>query len=215
MTAVTTARSNVVLGAVLLAVFVALGLVVRGSPGMVDDALRDTIGGHWQGVAGTAAAAVSLVLGPPLPVIAGVALIVATVRLRQLGDPRARITFRVLILLGACRITSVVAKPVFARDRPRAYPDAFSYPSGHVASVASTGFALVVLCAWLYPRLVRLVWWLAVVATGLAAAARVALGVHWLTDTVGSVLAVGGVGLLLGVALKLLPPPRGGVASAS
>ncbi|NIJ13506.1 undecaprenyl-diphosphatase [Saccharomonospora amisosensis] len=211
----TTARSNVVLGAVLLAVFVALGLVVRGSPGVVDDALRETIGGQWQGAVGTVAAWVSLVLGPPLPVITGVALIVVTVRLRQLDDPRTRTLLRVLILLVACRITSVVAKPIFARDRPRTYPDAFSYPSGHVASVASTGFALAVLCAWLYPHLVRLVSWLAVVATALAAAARVALAVHWLTDTVGAVLAVGGVGLLVGVALKLLPPPRGGVASAS
>lgn len=215
VTAVTTARSNLVLGAVLFAAFIVLGLLVRDSPGTLDGTLRETVGGHWRGVVGTVADGVSLVLGPPLPVLTGVALIVASVLLRQRGDPRAGITFRVLLLLGACRITSLVAKPIFARERPRAYADAFSYPSGHVASVASTGFALVVLCAWLYPNLVRLVRWLAVVATVLSAAARVALEVHWLTDTVGSILAVCGVGLLVGVALKLLPPPRGGVASAA
>ena len=41
------------------------------------------------------------------------------------------------------------------------------------------------------------------------AACRVVLGVHWVTDTIGAVLAVTGVGLLSACALRLLPPGDG------
>ncbi|EID53185.1 phosphatase PAP2 family protein [Saccharomonospora xinjiangensis] len=203
------ARVHYVVGAVLFGAFIALGIVVREAPVSLDRLLRDSVGTRWQGDLGTAAGVVSAVLGPPLPILLGAGLIIATLVLRRRGDPRAWVTLRVLVLLGACRLTSLLGKPVFARDRPRDYSD-FSYPSGHVASVASTGFAAMVLCLWLAPKAVSAVGTAAVVATLLACSARVALGVHWITDTAGSILAVTGVGLLVAPALRLLPGPGPG-----
>jgi undecaprenyl-diphosphatase len=103
-----------------------------------------------------------------------------------------------------CRLTSIVFKPVFLRQRPREYPD-LSYPSGHVVSVASAALVVVLLAAWLAPRLARKAAVVGAVITVLAAACRVVLGVHWVTDTVGAVLAVLGVGLVSASALRLLP----------
>lgn len=63
------------------------------------------------------------------------------------------------------------------------------------------------LCVWLAPRLAR---WAIVVSastTVLVAVTRMVLGVHWLTDTVGAVLGVLGVGLLTAAAVRLLPRP--------
>lgn len=202
-------------GVVLLAAFVVLGVLVRGQPYGPDALLGQALEGDWRGPAGVAAGVVSAVLGPVLPIVAAAALAVATVRLRRRRRPdAARVVLRVLALLLVCRATSWIAKPLFARERPRVYPD-FAYPSGHVVSVASTGFALLVLCLWLAPGLASRVARLAVLATLLCAASRLVLDVHWLTDTVGAVLAVGGVGLLSGSALRLLPPARRGVASSA
>lgn len=197
------------LGTLFFMAFVALGVVVADSQAAVDLAVRDLVGARWEGDLGTAAAVLSAVLGPTLPVLLGVALLGWTAVLRWHSDPRAGVTFRILLLLGACRLTSVLAKPVFGRQRPREYND-LSYPSGHVASVAATGFAAVLLCVWFAPRLVSAVRRVAVAATLLACGARIAYGVHWVTDTVGSVLGVIGVGFLAAPALRLLPPPQRG-----
>jgi undecaprenyl-diphosphatase len=208
-------RNCLLAAALLLGAFLALGLAVRGAPSLPDLLAWRALGEHWQGPSGSVAFAVSLVLGPVLPLAFGTGLALATIVLHARGDrQRAVVTVRVLLLLVACRLTSVLAKPVFDRDRPRAYGD-FSYPSGHVVSVASTGFAAVVLCLWLFPPAATLVRRIAVAATVLAAAARVVLGVHWLTDTIGAILAVCGVGLLVGVALRVLPADRPGVLSSS
>lgn len=201
-------------GVVLLAGFLVLGLLVRTAPSNLDTLLRGALADNAHDGLGAGALAVGAVLGPALPVTFGAVLAIATVVWWRRGDRRASVTFRVLILLLACRLTSVVAKPLFDRHRPRVYPD-WAYPSGHVVSVAATGFAAVVLCLWLAPSLAARVRWVAIVATALSAAARIVAGVHWLTDTVGSVLVVGGVGLLVGAALRLLPAKPVGVASSS
>ncbi|MFF5992517.1 phosphatase PAP2 family protein [Prauserella flavalba] len=210
-----TVRRSLVLGVVLLAAFVALGVFVSGSPGGLDALLGELLQDRWRGPAGVVAEVVSAVLGPVLPVLFAVALAIGALVLWRRGDTdRAGIVLRVLLLLGLCRATSWLAKPVFARERPRVYPD-FSYPSGHVVSVASTGVAAVVLCTLLAAHLVAVVTRVAVVATLLCAASRVVLDVHWLTDTVGAVLAVSGIALLSAVALRLSPPVRRGVASSA
>lgn len=208
-------RTPVAAGVTLLAAFVVLGVLVRGEPYGPDALIGQALHDEWRGPAGFLAGVVSAVLGPVLPIVAAVVLVVAVLRLRHRGRAdAARVVARVLVLLLACRATSWVAKPLFARERPRVYPD-FAYPSGHVVSVACTGFAIVVLCLWLAPRLVSRAVRIAVLATLLCAASRIVLDVHWLTDTIGAVLAVCGVGLLSGVALRLLPPARRGVASSA
>ncbi|WP_216217552.1 phosphatase PAP2 family protein [Amycolatopsis aidingensis] len=190
----------------LCAAFLALGLLVRDRPLDVDRAVVEAFRGQWLRPLGTVTALLSdVLLGPLLPVLlAGVLLVAAWVRWRRGQRARAMLLLRVWVLLALCRLTSFVFKPIYLRDRPRAYPD-FAYPSGHVVSVASTGFALVVLCAWLAPRLLRWVAGVAVLATVLSAACRIVLGVHWVSDTVGAVLAVAGAGLLGCLALRLLP----------
>jgi undecaprenyl-diphosphatase len=139
-----------------------------------------------------------------LPFVLGMALLALALRRRQ----HVGLCVRLAVVLVLCRLTSLTAKPVFLRERPRDYPD-LSYPSGHVVSVASTGFVLLLLCAWLGPRLLRRVAAAVAVAVVLSAACRVVLGVHWVTDTIGAVLAVTGVGLLSACALRLLPPGDG------
>ncbi|WP_298180973.1 phosphatase PAP2 family protein [Saccharomonospora sp.] len=207
-------RVEYLLGSLSLTAFVVLGIVVRQDPPAADRALHDAASTWWRDDFDEAAAVISAVLGPPLPILSGLGLIAATVVWRRRSDPRAWVTLRLVVLLGACRLSSVFAKLAFDRERPLKHGD-LGYPSGHVASVASTGFVLVVLCLWLAPRSVTTVGVVTVVATVLAGAARVTLQVHWLTDTIGSVLAVVGVGLLVAPALRLLPPRPQGVASSS
>jgi membrane-associated phospholipid phosphatase len=116
---------------------------------------------------------------------------------------RVNVLLRCIVLLAACRAVSLF-KTVYERDRPRDYVD-FSYPSGHVVSVASVAFTSVVLCVWLAPRLLRRVTVIAVVLVVLAAAFRVLLDVHWVTDVLGGTIGVTGVGLVVATALRLLP----------
>lgn len=188
------------LGAALVIAFVLLGLVVSGPTPEVDRFVADAIDDGW-GLRAVASVA-TVVLGPILPLIAVVGLLTAAALVR----PRAGLFLRATVLLVACRAVSLV-KPVFERARPTEYPD-FSFPSGHVVSVASVGFTAVVLCAWLARERVRMAVLVSVAAVVLAALCRVILDVHWLTDLVGATLGVLGVGLLTAVALRLLPAPK-------
>ncbi|MQA10678.1 MAG: phosphatase PAP2 family protein [Pseudonocardiaceae bacterium] len=201
--------------AVLLAGFVALGLLVRERPPEPDAAVADALHGQWQRPLGAITEVVTTIFGPALPVAGMVALIVAIVLATRRGHTeRAALLCRCALVGVACRLTSLF-KPAFERERPREYP-MMSYPSGHVVSVGSVAFVVVLLC--LLRARHRL--WLAVAAsTGavlLSALSRIVLGVHWLTDTLGSVLAVLGVGLLASVAVRLQPasPHGAGVVSS-
>ncbi len=192
-----------VCGVVLLAAFAVLGLIVARQPLALDARIANALRGEDIRPVGQVAGVLTDVLGPVLPFVMGAVLLALAIR--RPGD-RA-LCVRLAVVLVLCRLTSLVGKPVFVRERPRVYPD-LSYPSGHVVSVASTGLVAVLLCAWLVPRVLRWAVAAAVVATVLAAACRIVLGVHWLTDTVGAVLAVTGVGLLSAAGLDLLPAPR-------
>ncbi|MCP2252311.1 undecaprenyl-diphosphatase [Prauserella aidingensis] len=214
-TAAPTARRRLAgAGVALLVGFVTLGLVARNGTD-ADTALSDRLHGLWRTPVGDVAWIVSAVLGPILPAILGLALVMAAVRRRRTDPQRAALVVRILVVLGVCRLVSAVAKPLFARDRPREFPD-WAYPSGHVTSVAATGFAAWLLAAWLAPHLRRTVAVAAVLATVTCAACRVVLDVHWLTDTAGAVAGVTGAGLVAVAALRLTPvPPRPpGVESA-
>jgi len=193
-----------VVGFALVAAFVALGLGVARHPLALDSQVANALHGVYTRPLGRVAEIGSDILGPVLPYVLGMALLALALRHRE----HTGLCVRLAVVLVLCRLTSLTAKPVFLRERPRDYPD-LSYPSGHVVSVASTGFVLLLLCAWLWPRLLRRVAAAVAVAVVLSAACRVVLGVHWVTDTIGAVLAVTGVGLLSACALRLLPPGDG------
>jgi membrane-associated phospholipid phosphatase len=200
-------------GTGLLVASVLLGLLVRQQPVPLDAAIADGPRDQWRSPVGRVAAVITDVFGPVIPVLLGVLLLVAAVRRWRAGDrERAGLLLRVTLVLGLCRLTSVVFKPVFGRDRPREYAG-LSYPSGHVVSVASAVFALFLLCRWLMPWLQRQVVVAAVVATLISAILRMYLGVHWFTDTVGAVLAATGVGLLASALVGLLPAERDPVSA--
>lgn len=188
-------------GLVLTAAFLGLGLLVAHQPLGLDVAVANALRGQDSRPLGEVAGVLTNVLGPVLPVILGVVLLGLAALRREV------LWLKLTVVLVLARLTSFAGKPLFLRQRPRAYPD-LSYPSGHVVSVASTGLVLVLLCACVAPRLVRRVLAIAVAATVLAAACRIVLGVHWVTDTLGAVLAVTGVGLLTTAALGV-PPPGG------
>jgi membrane-associated phospholipid phosphatase len=188
-------------GAALVVAFVLLGLVVSGPTPELDRFVADAATDGW-GLRAVASV-VTVVLGPILPVVAVLGLLVGAVLVR----PRAGLLLRAVVLLATCRAVSLV-KPLFERARPTTdYPD-FSFPSGHVVSVASVGFTAVVLCAWLARERLRLAVLVSTAAVVLAALCRVILDVHWLTDLVGATLGVLGVGLLTALALRLLPAPN-------
>lgn len=190
-------------GFLLLVGFVILGLSVDERPPPVDVALADAFRGRHTEPAGQVAGLATNVLGPVLPFVLGAVLVVLAWRRRELTV----LCVKLAVVLLLCRMTSLIAKPVFYRERPREFPD-LSYPSGHVVAVACTGFVAVLLCAWTRPHLARLAITIAAVATVAGALCRIVLGVHWLTDTAGSVLAVGGVGLIAAAGLGLLPLPK-------
>lgn len=201
--------TRVTAGALLLIAFLVLGLTVSETTPTVDRFVADALGGGWQQTVGDITFVVSAVLGPVLPVALGLALLVGALLAHRRGDVERRgLLLRATVLLAVCRTVSLV-KPLFARDRPREYPD-FSFPSGHVVSVASAAFTVVVLCAWLAARRVRAVLWWSIAAVVVAALCRMVLDVHWLTDVIGATLGVVGIGLLTATGLKLLPArPRG------
>lgn len=193
----------IVCGVVLLAAFAGLGLMVAHQPLALDAAIANALRGENTRPVGQVAGVLTNVLGPVLPYVLGAVLLALAIR-----RPGHRgLCVRLAVVLVLCRVTSLIGKPLYGRQRPRDYPD-LSYPSGHVVAVASTGLVAVLLCAWLVPRVLGWVVAAAVAATVLAAACRIVLGVHWLTDTVGAVLAVTGVGLLSAAGLDLLPARR-------
>ncbi|WP_424185029.1 phosphatase PAP2 family protein [Actinokineospora sp. G85] len=197
----------VVVGFLLIALFVVLGVLFSGPVPGFDLAVADVLGADHAGAVGAVAQAVSHVLGPVLPVAAGVVGLVWAVVVRQSEPALSVLLVKSVVVLALCRLVSF-AKPLFGRDRPREYPE-FSYPSGHVVSVAAVAFTAAVLCAWLARSRLRAcaAWGAAAVAA--AALCRMLMDVHWLSDTVGAVAGVVGVGLVASAALGLLPP--GGV----
>lgn len=192
------------LGLLLLAAFVLLGVLTDDRPLEPDQEVRYTLHGAWQQTAGMVAGIVSVVLGPLTPAIGALFVLIAAIRTYRDGDRlRAGLLIRFLVVGGFCRLVSEV-KPLFDRQRPRPYPD-LSYPSAHVVSVACTAFVVILLAIWFARRLLPLVIGVSAVAVLLSAVSRLVLGVHWLTDTVGAVLGVGGVGLIAATVLGLLP----------
>lgn len=135
---------------------------------------------------------VSLVLGPTIGWSFAAVLFVLAWRRRELR------LWKALALHAICCATLLV-RWLFDRVRPVEY-HLPSYPSGHTVAVASVAFTMVVL-------LRRGVLW-AVLAVLVGGFARVVLEMHWVTDVVGAVLGVTGVGLLAAMALGLVTSIR-------
>ncbi|SDH10672.1 undecaprenyl-diphosphatase [Lentzea fradiae] len=135
---------------------------------------------------------VSLVLGPTLGWSFAAVLFVLAWRRRDVR------LWKALALHGLCCAT-LLTRFLFDRVRPVEY-HLPSYPSGHTIAVASTAFTLVVLLG-------RGVLW-SVLAVLVAGFARIVLERHWVTDVIGAVLGVTGVGLLAATALGLVTSGR-------
>jgi undecaprenyl-diphosphatase len=140
----------------------------------------------------TTAYVVGLILGPTIGWAFAAVLFVLAWRRRDLR------LWKALALHALCCAT-LLTRWLFDRVRPIEY-HLPSYPSGHTVAVASVGFTMVVLAK-------RGVLWaaLAVLVAGLA---RVVLEMHWVTDVIGAVLGVTGVGLVAALALGLVTSGR-------
>ncbi|HVV08800.1 phosphatase PAP2 family protein [Amycolatopsis sp.] len=202
-------------GVLTLALFVALGVAVTAHPLGIDLSVAGAFQGWWRGTFGQVTTVVSDWFGLVIPAVFAAGMLVAAALCWYRGRRRdALVIVRVLVVYALCRLTSPLGKPLFVRVRPRVYAE-FSYPSGHVVSAASAGLAAVLLCVWLAPAVTKWVASVAGVWTVLVAVTRLILGVHWLTDTVGAVLAVLGVGLIAASVLRLLPGPVSARADAA
>ncbi|MCP2242957.1 phosphatase PAP2 family protein [Lentzea aerocolonigenes] len=140
----------------------------------------------------TTAYIVGLVLGPTIGWGFAAVLFVLAWRRRDLR------LWKALALHALCCAT-LLTRWLFDRVRPIEY-HLPSYPSGHTVAVASVGFTMVVLAK-------RGVLW-ATLAVLVAGFARVVLEMHWVTDVIGAVLGVTGVGLVAALLLGLVTSGR-------
>lgn len=169
----------------------------------------------------------SLIGGP-----VGGTIIVAAGCLALLAVRRWWTAFYIALAEAAGSACSQLIKHVVLRHRP-SHPlvtvDLGSFPSGHVITTLGVGLALTV--AFTRPGHRRYALTAVAAATALMMYCRTYLAAHWLSDTIESVLAGGGLGLILwrafepglthdrGKPIRLLlrraPEPSGADESAS
>jgi undecaprenyl-diphosphatase len=185
----------------LLAAFAVLGVAARSGPLGVDRWAARTVAG-WRSPNLTGAVrAVNAVLAPAAAWVAlGLLLaVVAVLAVRRLWRRCGAVLAWALVFVAVWRGVNGV-KMLVGRPRPPSsgWLDAVSgssYPSGHVAAVAAVS-ALAVAAAvrlgrWRWPVLAA-----GALLTAVTCLDRVYLGVHYLTDVVGSVLGVAGAALV-------------------
>lgn len=179
-----------IVGVVLLAAGIALGIAVTLGEGIARDA-------WWNDLAATIAPGL-LPLSLAMNAIGGgwigTLLIPALVTLLLVvaRRPWSALAFVVVSIVSALVVQ--VLKTVFARARPDemlVVSDFGSFPSGHTANAAT----MAVIVILLFPRV-----WVAVVAIGwvaLMAFSRTQVHAHWLTDTIGGALVGAGAALVV------------------
>ena len=199
-----TRRRVAVLGLLTLAV-AAIKLiedVVDQETGPVDEAIlwfvRDHVSAALNGFFGvvTVGGSASFVL--PAATAAVLALLVARRRSEA-------------VLLGASVVTATLVvwgmKALVGRARPARWEAQWywgsSFPSGHTLSTAAFSTAAALCMARMWPRSGNVAMVLAALWTGLVAASRLVLGVHWPSDVLAALCLGAFIPLLISVAADL------------
>lgn len=182
------------LGLLSLVLFVELGIIAKAGPLPVDERVSLWFKAHRTPGEVQWAQVVSALTTPII------VFIVATVILLYLNYWNRTWYLRdyiPLALIVSCAITVSLAKPIFNRLRPGAGLAALfefdpSYPSSHVAFIASAGGALLIYAGKYQFRIFVMVG----LVTIFIALNRLTLGVHWFTDVVGSFFLTFGLFLI-------------------
>jgi membrane-associated phospholipid phosphatase len=202
-------RAYLPIGLALLITFVAVAAWARHAMGALPgDGIDRQLLATPDGLAWNAASAVSFVGSGPAVAVVGIA-----VGLWLAWQRRLRAAAVVIAAPAIAGIAELVAKSVVGRARPSTAvlsgESGLGFPSGHVTGFTALVVALLVVLVVEHHRRRKHV----VVATALAAvlvvamaAARVAVGAHFATDTVAGMLLGGATALL--VAAATLPLER-------
>jgi membrane-associated phospholipid phosphatase len=186
---------------ILVALGILLGLVVRGDRQLqVDVAILEAIQRLSLPGVDALVTCSNLAFSTVGAIVLGILFLVATRVLRQ---PALALQLGIVIVL---RLMGEVWKPIFDSPRPgmeyqpdpSLVPSTMGYPSGHAQTAAIvTGMLVVFTIALGLPRPIRI---LAITAaalvTALALFARIRIGAHWPSDTLG--------GLMFGMAAMAL-----------
>ncbi|RJQ72352.1 hypothetical protein D5S17_26100 [Pseudonocardiaceae bacterium YIM PH 21723] len=173
-----------------------LALLSIGNPPLVDLWAEAATESWRNSEVGRTAELISTALGPALAALTMALLLtvgrVAELRRDRSGRRTADLTLRSVAVLACCWSTQLLSELVHQERGPH---------GGHVTAVAAVGLTAVLVSGYLAVRWQPLIAVIAGLATALTAACRVLVSVHCLTDTLGAVLAVLGVGLLLAMRL--------------
>lgn len=213
-------RAGLRLGAVILGlvtVVALLGLLVRGSAAVasLDLALSDGANRTLTGPAARIALGIDLVFGPRVAVALAVAAALAAGLVRRSLLIGARLAVMIAVPWGFVAVVKLVVR----RPRPDgdlllhqllAEPTSFSYPSGHTAF--ATALCLAILCA-LPAATTRFRIGLGIALAALVVLAtawsRVAVGMHYSTDVLASMLLIPPLSLLLARIITRTVPDHG------
>jgi undecaprenyl-diphosphatase len=134
---------------------------------------------------------------------AAVLLVVAVVAWRR-NPGRRKVVARYPLVLLACAAVAA-SQQIFQRPGPPVVAADWTYPSGHASIATAVAFTAVALCVTMLPAWRTVVIAVESIGVVLTLVSRVALGEHYVTDVLGAVAGVAGVGLLVLVVLRLTP----------
>jgi undecaprenyl-diphosphatase len=206
--------------AVLVVTFVALAVAAASSGGPLpgDGSIDASLLRRRHGVARTVADAVSFCASGPVVALAAIAIAAWC----AFAHRRRVAALAVLVAPAVGGVVEVVAKSLVGRSRPvtavLAGESGDGFPSGHVTGFAAlTVTMLVVFLPGARRMTPRLRWtWCAIglLAVVVVMWSRVAIGVHYLSDTVGGALLGATIGLssmpAIGWIVRRVPRPSSG-----